>query len=94
MGDITIEHRNVRLRVGDITSRLLREHVQRGRTAYAQEAAPGRVGIDVGYRVLLEFLRVFLGPLRRTEQRGFLAIPGEKHQCPRRAPSGFGQFTD
>src|SRR6185312_5139668 len=58
----------------------------------AKQAAPVAVGIDVGDSVLLQFRGMRLGPLRRSEQARFLAVPEAIDNGSLRFPPLLSQF--
>src|SRR5512143_4134060 len=58
----------------------------------AKQAPPVTVGIDVGDRVLLQLRGMRLGPLRRSQQARFLAVPEAIDNSPLRLPPLLSQF--
>ena len=68
-------HRPPRARVHHLARHLAHHLLQGVRPAHVQPALPGAVRVDVDRRVCLQLGGMLLGPLRRTEQSPFLAVP-------------------
>ena len=87
-----LPNRQLRLRIGDFASDVIRKLFERVGAFDFEVAAPVAVGVDVGDAVRAQFFIVRFGPLGGAEKPRFLAVPRAINDGALRLPSGLHQL--
>src|SRR6478736_9661182 len=75
-GLAALPHRNLFLRIGNVTGHRVHELLQRVRALHVKKAAAIAVSINVDGGVLVELVGMELSPFSGAEQHGLFTIPG------------------